>query len=218
MRDPEVSSRDVVTRGNRRAARRAMAVVIFVGAALILLLAFQWYLVDWVTPFIFVPLLMLAWACFALGAVWAAAHLIRRRAEWRTACLPLTVAALFFLIAVFVPFTRLTIEYEYWIHRAAREAILNQIAAGSLRPASDSLLTLPSSAPLVSRGGNQVIVEMHDGSPYVLFFTFRGMLDSYAGFLHVPHGGDPKKFEDLNETDRSEIEHRDGDWFFVSHH
>jgi hypothetical protein len=40
-------------------------------------------------------------------------------------------------------------------------------------------------------GGNEVAVEEHAIKKYVLFFTFQGILDQYAGFLFVPEGGPP---------------------------
>lgn len=34
----------------------------------------------------------------------------------------------------------------------------------------------------------QIVVEGEPGAPYVFFFTFRGVLDSYSSFLWVPTG------------------------------
>jgi hypothetical protein len=52
----------------------------------------------------------------------------------------------------------------------------------------------------------------------VFFFTFRGILDNYAGFLYVPSGGKPTEYSDLNEPQSVEIEHLEGNWYYASHH
>jgi hypothetical protein len=77
---------------------------------------------------------------------------------------------------------------------------------------------LAAAAPQVSMGGNEILEEVHDGKTYLFFFTFRGILDSYAGFLFVPTGGDPRAFSDLNEAPATFITRYSEHWFFASHH
>jgi len=94
------------------------------------------------------------------------------------------------------------------------------VFAGTLQPNVDHnprLIRLDESYPLVSMGGNEIVVEEHDGGKYVLFFTFRGILDNYSGFLYVPSGGVPSLFSDLNEQQFTEIEPLEENWYFVSH-
>ena len=66
-------------------------------------------------------------------------------------------------------------------------------------------------------GGNEVVVEEHDDKTYVLFFTFRGVLDNYSGFLYVPDGGSPSLFSDLDEQQFTQIVPLEENWYFVSH-
>ena len=66
-------------------------------------------------------------------------------------------------------------------------------------------------------GGNEVVVESHDGANYVFFFTFRGILDNYSGFLYVPEGGKASRFSDLSEQDSTQIKHLENNWYFTSH-
>lgn len=65
-------------------------------------------------------------------------------------------------------------------------------------------------------GGNEIVVERHREGAYVLFFTYRGVLDNYSGFLFVPQGGDPRGFRDLGETGTT-IEPLEQQWYFVAH-
>jgi hypothetical protein len=43
-----------------------------VSITLLLLIAFQWTIVDWITPFLMAPALFGAWVAFAAVSVWAA--------------------------------------------------------------------------------------------------------------------------------------------------
>lgn len=70
----------------------------------------------------------------------------------------------------------------------------------------------------VSKGGNEIIVEEHNGLKYIFFFTFRGILDNYSGFIHIPEGGDPSQFLDFDEKESTQIVHMEGNWYYASHH
>ena len=97
--------------------------------------------------------------------------------------------------------------------------IVRQVENGVLRPNvghNPNLIALGSGAALVSKGGNEIIVEIHDGARYVFFFTYRGILDNYLGFLFVPAGGDPRRFSDLGEPS-TQLIRRDEHWYFAAH-
>jgi hypothetical protein len=66
-------------------------------------------------------------------------------------------------------------------------------------------------------GGNEVVVERHGGETYILFFTYRGILDNYSGFLYVTNGGSPSLFSDLSEEQFTQIVPQEQDWYFISH-
>ncbi len=40
----------------------------------------------------------------------------------------------------------------------------------------------------------------------------------FPGYLYVPDGGSPEKYSDLNETETTEIESIEQNWYYVSHH
>ena len=52
---------------------------------------------------------------------------------------------------------------------------------------------------------------------YVFFYTFRGILDNYSGFLWVPEGGKPELFQDAGESG-TEVLFYGGNWYFIGHH
>ncbi len=51
----------------------------------------------------------------------------------------------------------------------------------------------------------------------MFFFTFRGVLDNYSGFLFVPDGGDPKEFYDLGEPGSTQLVKYGKNWYWAGH-
>ena len=80
------------------------------------------------------------------------------------------------------------------------------------------LIALGSEYANISKGGNEVMLQEIEGENYVMFYTFRGILDNYSGFLYVPLGGDPRNFLDLNEQDTTQIIQYSDNWYYASHH
>jgi hypothetical protein len=191
-------------------------------AGLLFVTALKWSLVDWITVFGIVPLESGLWLllvlCAAAGLVCAA---FARRLG-RSATYPLVICVSAALLASCFPFTRIWIGTNYRWYRSERERVVQQVQSGELRPNDDynsELITLPASTPKVSMGGNQIVVETHDGQLYVFFFTFRGILSHYSGFLYVSSGGDPRRFGDLGDLPSHTVElvEREEHWYFVSH-
>lgn len=181
--------------------------------------AFEWPL--WDGLFVFYSLLkLLLWILFVVITGLNLVTLLRNIQEWRRTCLPVLVCALGFIVLMLTPFTELWLDYNFVIYRDAREGVVQDVIAGTLKPNvahNEKLITLPESSPTLSLGGNEIVVEVHMDRTYVLFFTFRGVLDNYAGFLWVPVGANPSSFSDLHEKDSSTIERLDQNWYWVSH-
>ena len=191
-----------------------------VGSALFLLLAlaFQWNLVDVLTPFLILPLLGLAWLLVLIAVVLATAHGYRHRTQGARALGPLLVAFSALVLALFVPFTQLWLHANFSWNQAEREQIVDQIKAGALVPNvahNPNLIALPKGSGL-SMGGDEILVEAPLSDPYVFFFTFRGILDNYSGFLWVPDGGKPEEFYDARQPG-TQIEPLGGQWYFIGH-
>ena len=78
------------------------------------------------------------------------------------------------------------------------------------------MVELPDSEASVSKGGNEVIIERGEEGLYVFYFTYRGVLDNYAGFLLVPEGGDPRRYSDIEHGGARQVQRFGGRWYFVS--
>lgn len=187
-------------------------------AAVLLLSMFRWLIVDLLTVFLMVPLESAIWIAFWTIAVISLSCLTQWKKIGPKSLAPVALQIFTVLAVAFVPFTSIWLRVDFAMHRSTREAIVKKVDSGELSGSGGPLIQLTGQYPVVSRGGNQIVVEEHSGRRYILFYTFRGILDNYAGFLHVAPGGDPTEYSDLNEKEVSEIVRLDGDWYYVSHH
>ena len=184
------------------------------GLLLIALQAFQWSLIDLLTPFlaplVALPVLLIFAGATLCALVEAAAGLWRR--ELRRV-LPLGICLAALAAAVYVPWTPLMLDVDFHLNRHAREEVVRQVQQGRLRPDprfGTGLIKLPFRYRNLSAGGGEIVYEGGE----VLFYTFRGVLDSFAGFVYSPSddapgfasfGGDVKEVRRLRKH-----------WFWMS--
>jgi hypothetical protein len=184
---------------------------------LLVMASVQWWLVEWLTPFLMPPLYLAVLVYFGVALVWSTVRVFMKgKQAWGS----FAVCVGTLLIWIFVPFTDLWIQANYWYYRDARDAVVAQVLAGSLRPNVDynsKLIALPPHSPHVSVGGNEIVVEEHDGKRLVFFYTFRGILDHYSGFLFVPQGAEPLWYSDLGEPCCTQLVKYSDRWFWASH-
>lgn len=157
--------------------------------------ALQWSLDDWLGPFLLGLLFALAWLLFAAAALLALRHGVRHRSV--SACWPALLCALALAFTLLAPFTRWWLQANFAWNLPARQTVIAAVRAGQLEPNvahNASLIALPSS-PHVSAGGNDIVVERHGSAHYVFFYTYRGVLDRFSGFLWVDAPGDPQAFQ-----------------------
>jgi hypothetical protein len=187
-------------------------------AMLLLALMFQWNIIDVLTLFIGLPLLGLVWLVVVFGVIWSVIYAYRHRREGLPAYRPTFVYGGAIVIALFVPFTQLWLYANFHINKAAREQVIAKVRSGDFKPNvshNASLIALPNGYG-VSKGGDEIIVQGDRNNPFVFFFTFRGILDNYSGFLWVPDGETPQEFQDAGEAG-TEIEPFGGNWYFIGH-
>ena len=206
---------------NIRSYPRVFWISIAICICLIMVNLFQWSLIDLLTPFLIIPLLGVIWIIYLSTWIWSIAYLLHHRKKWRKSCAAFAVCFGTFLIVLLVPFTQIWLKYDFWVNRSAREQVVLEIDRGKLIPNvahNSSLIALGKNYPNLSMGGNEIVVEEHDRKKYIFFFTFRGILDSYSGFIWIPRGGDSNKYSDAHKSDLTEIVPFAENWFYASHH
>ena len=157
---------------------------------------FFWSLVDLVTPF-GAPFLWLPVVALALAALVASMVLVFRR--WKTrliaSLMPFAFLAACFVLAGFVDFTAIWLSADFRLKRTDREEVVRRISSGEFRPNvshNKSLIALPKRFASVSLGGGEVCVQRDGDKLKVLFYTFRGVLNPFAGFVYSSDGSAPK--------------------------
>lgn len=167
------------------------------GFLLIFLNIFRWSLVDILTPFLEPFLELLIYILFFIASIWSFIYLfIRVKKEKYKSTLPFAVCLVSFLIIYFVPFDSIMLDIDFFSHNAQRGEVVKMIQDGRIEvnyTNDETIIKLPEKYKQLSRGGGEVLVERKDGVTKVLFFTFRGVLDNFAGFIYKSDNTEPLK-------------------------
>jgi hypothetical protein len=193
----------------------------FICLVIILFAFFQWQIVDYVTPFLMIPIWLFMLILFIVSLISSLICLFKLKKIGAYALLPLALNLLTFWLVASGELTRMWLRVDFALYHSSRDEIVAEVYNGNLRPNVDyngELISLGSQYPNLSMGGNEICFEQHRGKRFILFFTFRGIMDHYSGFLHVENGGDPSEYSDLSDSKNTEIVHWKGEWYFVSHH
>ena len=184
--------------GREKLRSKALLVASCASGVVLFVSVFRWTLVEYLTPFLEPFFEMVVGAFFLAALIWSLVHLIR---TWRrgllVAVLPVLICLGAATIAVFVPFTALTTDFDFRFHYAARTAVVNDVLAGRYenriesRGARGDLIALPAHLSYLSTGGGEIVRQRQDRT-LILFFSFRGVLDSFSGFVYSSDDLPPK--------------------------
>lgn len=118
---------------------------------------------------------------------------------------------------VFDPFSGIVIDRNFKQNLKDREDIVTQVKKGNLKKIrvfdTRYLATLPKDKKRFSSDG--VVFVTNDGKNIrVLFYTFRGVLDNFSGFIYTQKVNDPspKSFG----CDPIQTEKKTDNWYWVS--
>jgi hypothetical protein len=184
----------------------------------LLIAVFELSMADWPSGFLLLLVLPLTALLFFACSVWSATQLLRIRQDGVKFGAPFLICAATLTLLLYAPLQQVYLQPDFYWHRAAREKIVARVEAGELKPNVDyneSLIALGDSEPHVS-AGNDIVVDQADEGTYVLFLTSRGLKHYFSGFLHVPPGGDPKKFFEFDDKPPTQLVSYGNDWYFVA--
>ncbi|MDM8148426.1 hypothetical protein [Priestia megaterium] len=178
----------------------------------ILVSLFQWDLVDIITEFLMLPIWLFVYAFFIIMTIWTLIHLFKKR-KWQPFVIQLITISLWFLF----PFNQVNLDLNFKIHQDKREEVATKIENDVIKPNvsdSPSLIQLPKKYTQLSKGGGDIVVETKGKAKSILFFTYRGMLDNFSGFVYNPNDNKPSK-SDFN-GDFKQIKKVHKNWYYVS--
>lgn len=157
-----------------------------------MMLIFRWYywdIINIISPLLIIfPLLaavifsvfFLAYALF-----YAAKHCTALKSM---AYAPLVIISITIAMALFFPFTKMTLELDFLMNFKARNTVVTLIENGMLQPETENtnLIKLPWYCKHLSKGGGEVKIVNYGEQKFYLFYTFRGFVDNYSGFIYLP--------------------------------
>ena len=190
-------------------------VCICFGFLLIATTALQWILVDFLTPFLMAPIMLFLWAGLAGLTFASIVYLVAQfRKNVRRAVLPLLINGVTFLILWWVPFTTIWLDLEFRLNYQAYNEVVRMVEDGRIKPNDIGLAKLPPEYRHISRGGGEIKIERDDGVTSVFFYTFRGVLDNFSGYMYRSNDTPPP--QDFMGGDWVQIERMQPYWFFCA--
>ncbi|WP_456363489.1 hypothetical protein [Priestia aryabhattai] len=190
-----------------------MLILSLVSSLLVILFSlFKWDLVDLITEFLMLPVWLGVYVFFIATTICSLVHFIKKR-KWQ----PLAIQLIAIAVWIYVPFDQVNINLNFKIHQNKREEVAAKIENGAIKPNisdSPSLIQLPKEYVRVSKGGGEVASETKGNTKSILFFTYRGVLDDFSGFVYNPNDSKPLK----NDFDGNfkEIKKLHKNWYYVS--
>lgn len=172
---------------------------------------FKWKIVDIVTEFIMLPILLIVFGFFAVVTVRTVIYLFRNK-KWA----PIAIQTMTILLVIFFPFTVIVLDLDFKLNKSEREKVIQMVENGTLKPnvSHDStLIHLTKKYQHLSKGGGEIVVEKKPIGYSILFFTYRGILDNFSGFVYVSN--DQKPLKNDFDGDFKEIERLERNWYWV---
>lgn len=202
----------ILERGKCVKRSQLLLLSLFSSLLVILVSLFQWDLVDMITEFLMLPVWLFVYAFFIIITLWTLIHLLKSR-KWEPFVIQLITIGLWF----FFPFDQVNLDLNFKVHQDKREEIAAKIENDVIKPNvsdSPSLIQLPKEYTQLSKGGGEIVLETKGKETSILFFTYRGMLDNFSGFVYDPNDHKPSKSD--FDGDFKQIEKVHKNWYYVS--
>ncbi|PZD96978.1 hypothetical protein DNH61_04850 [Paenibacillus sambharensis] len=177
---------------------------------------FQWTIVEFFTPFIAQFIEIFGYLIFALCSLIVLIYFVVGTQRQRTRRgIPILLNMIVLILVIVVPFTSITVNLNFRFNKSEREEVVQMILDGSIRPNvsyNSALIQLPDNYKKLSKGGGEIVIEGNGSDVQVLFYTYRGVIDNYAGFIYTADGGRPNEI--FGEF--IQVEKMGENWFWVS--
>lgn len=149
---------------------------------------------------------------FFLSFIGAIIKLFKKK-DWK----PFGVQVITLLLLFIIPFNQIVLDIDFKLNKSERDEVISKIQDRTFKPNvshNSSLIHLPDEYVHLSKGGGDIVIEKQGENYSVLFFTFRGVLDGFSGFVYSTNDTEPQ-LHSLGEEFK-EIIKIDENWFFVA--
>ncbi|MED1560270.1 hypothetical protein [Bacillus paramycoides] len=172
----------------------------------------KWYLVQLVTPF-FMPFVSIAiYGSFFIIFIIGIINFIKCK-NWK----PLVIQLIIIIICIYVPFVKIYMKIDFIIYKEDRKQVIELIEQKKLIPNveyNNKMIHLPKQFVSTSKNGGDILVQEKENSTLIFFYTYRGILDNFSGFIYSLNDIKPIK-SDFN-SDFKEIIKVEKNWYYVT--
>jgi hypothetical protein len=154
--------------------------------------------------------------------VWSIVYLVRarKRIETKQASAPLGINVCVLILVLAVPFTKITTKLDFRMNHAKRMQVVSAVLNGDMdkyvtqKGGRGDLIHLPKEFGGLSKGGDDIMVFKRDGHVLVFFFTYRGILDNFSGFIYSNDNAKPENDDFGGEF--IELEQIEPNWYWAA--
>ncbi|MCP1399516.1 hypothetical protein [Bacillus cereus] len=172
----------------------------------------KWYLVKLVTPF-FMPFVSIAiYGSFFIIFIIGIINFIKCK-NWKH----LVIQLIIIIICIYVPFVKIYMKLDFIIYKEDRKQVIELIEQKKLIPNveyNSKMIHLPKQFVSTSKNGGDILVQEKENSTLIFFYTYRGILDDFSGFIYSFNDIKPIK-SDFN-SDFKEIIKVEKNWYYVT--
>ena len=182
---------------------------------LIVFTFFQWDFVEILTPFILPFVLLSLWAILGILILISVISIPFdfRIYSWKS-LFPIIINGSTLLILLYVPFTSFRLDIEFVMNKKGYKEVIQMVQNGELQSGDYGQAQLPAEYRNLSNGGGEIIVDTSDGSTSVFFYTYRGVLDNFSGYMYRSNDTPPS--QDFMGGDWAETTRKEPYWFFCA--
>lgn len=167
-----------------------------------------------VAIFIYFPLMLLLLLGGIVLFILSIVHIFKRYKKTRVkSFLPLFLSVTLIFLVIDRPLSPLFQNVEFSFKLDKREEVTRQILNGEIKPSNDrgDLFLVPKKYNDFSLSDGNEVMKMNDK---LFFFTFRGILDNFSGYVFSPSGLEPTN-EDVQAT-IIWMQKMNNNWYYVS--
>jgi len=177
---------------------------------------YRWTIVDIFTPFIAPFIEMIVYLVFILCTLTVFIYFVVSKPFQRAKNgIPFLINIVVLILVFIVPFNSLTTNLDYRINKSEREAVIELVLDGSLKPNvsyNTALIQLSDKYENLSQGGGKIVVKGSGQATHILFYTYRGVIDNFAGFIFTVDGRSP---DETFFGEFFQVKKLDKNWYWV---
>ena len=180
---------------------------------------FRWMLVDLLTVFLEPMVEIAVFSAFAAVLVWAIVHAILPfRGARGNRFSPLLLGLASLAVFLFVPFNEIELKINFASNLNSRTVVAQRILAsksfdGPMQGGQGDFVHLTGTEYALSDDGDVMVLQTAQ-KQMVFFFTFRGILDHFSGFVYSATDAPPEK-EDFG-GEWVEVTHLRRNWYWAA--